>query len=74
MQKKIEYETIQLEFCMETFNPKAKDHSQAKKALAQRKAEMEEQLTQLRSRSQLYIEGSEPSEKVCNLFCRHTRK
>ena len=32
MQKKIEYETIQLEFCMETFNPKAKEHSQAKKA------------------------------------------
>eukprot|EP00906_Rhabdomonas_costata_P013623 RCo019547 len=64
MQKKIEYETIQQEFCMETFNPKAKEHSQAKKQLTQRKAEMEDQLAQLRTRSQLYIEWFQPSEKA----------
>ena len=64
LQKKIEHTHIQQELAMETFNPKAKDYSEQKKALMAVRDEMESQVQVLSDKATLHIEAFKPTEEA----------
>lgn len=62
LDKKIQHVHIQQELAMETFNPKAKDYSDQKKALAAVRDEMQSQIEVLGDKAVLHIEAFKPTE------------
>eukprot|EP01012_Entosiphon_sulcatum_P057170 TRINITY_DN808_c0_g1_i3.p1 TRINITY_DN808_c0_g1~~TRINITY_DN808_c0_g1_i3.p1 ORF type:complete len:605 (+),score=165.93 TRINITY_DN808_c0_g1_i3:50-1864(+) len=64
LEKKIQVAHIHQELAMDTFNPKAKEYSQEKKALIAVRESIEGQITALRQKATAYIEWFEPSEKA----------
>merc|ERR1712093_927552 len=55
---------IQQELAMETFNPKAKEFSEAKKALMAVRDEMQSQVQVLADKATLHIEAFKPTEEA----------
>jgi len=55
---------IQLEFCIETFDPNAKKHSDAKKQLYMVRAQTEEELTMLKEKQAKSQEDFHPTEEA----------
>uniref|UniRef100_A0A7S1L0C8 Paraflagellar rod protein n=1 Tax=Neobodo designis TaxID=312471 RepID=A0A7S1L0C8_NEODS len=64
LEKKIEHTHIQQELAMETFNPKAKEFSEAKKALVAVRDEMHSQVQVLSDKATLHIEAFKPTEQA----------
>jgi hypothetical protein len=64
LEKKIEQTHIQQELAMETFNPKAKEYSEAKKQLSAVRDEMASQIQVLADKATLHIEAFKPSESA----------
>jgi hypothetical protein len=55
---------IQLEFCVDTFDPNAKKHSDAKKELYKQRASVEEELQMLKDKMATALEAFRPTEEA----------
>jgi len=55
---------IQLEFCVETFDPNAKKHSDSKKDLYKHRASIEEELQMLKDKMATALEAFRPTEEA----------
>ncbi|KAF5220855.1 putative paraflagellar rod protein [Trypanosoma cruzi] len=64
LDKRIEYYHVQQELAMETFNPKAKEFSKAKKDLLEVKETMEQQLQLIAKKAAQQLEDFKPTEKL----------
>ncbi|EKF39013.1 paraflagellar rod protein, putative [Trypanosoma cruzi marinkellei] len=64
LDKRIEYYHVQQELAMETFNPKAKEFSKAKKDLLEVKETMEQQLQLIATKAAQQLEDFKPTEKL----------
>ena len=64
LQQKIQVNQMQLEMCWETLNPNAKAYAQASKELTDLKQQIKDQVSELESRSDLYLEWYKPVETL----------
>ncbi|ESL11375.1 paraflagellar rod protein [Trypanosoma rangeli SC58] len=64
LNKRIEYYHVQQELAMDTFNPKAKEFSKAKKDLLKVKEEMEQQVELISQKAAQQLEDFKPTEKL----------
>ncbi|RNF26010.1 putative paraflagellar rod protein [Trypanosoma conorhini] len=64
LNKRIEYYHVQQELAMDTFNPKAREFSKAKKDLLEVKEKMEQQVQLISQKAAQQLEDFKPTEKL----------